>query len=202
MSPSPSDRPALHAKRRVQNPSQNPESRQTEDPAAPKAPANRGHARHSAPRAQRDKRPGERVDEHVEATCCAAQTPRLTPGRRAVLDLLERERRAVGAYEMIDLMHAIDGRRPAPTQVYRALDFLVDHGLAHRLASRNAYLACGRAHGAREPVAFLICERCGRVEEAISPGLGAAVKAVAAVAGFDARAEIIEIAGVCAACAA
>ena len=128
--------------------------------------------------------------------------PRLTPGRRAVLNLLSRERRAIGAYEMIDMMQGADGRRPAPIQVYRALDFLVEQGFAHRLASRNAYMACGHQHGAREPVAFLICERCGRVEEATSPALAADVKAVAKAAGFDARAEIIEIAGVCAACAA
>ncbi len=131
-----------------------------------------------------------------------ARTARLTPGRRAVLDILTREARAIGAYEMIDMLKGADGRRPAPIQVYRALDFLVDQGLAHRLASRNAYMACGHKHGAREPVAFLICETCGRVEEATSGPLAADLKSVAAAHKFDARAEIIEIAGRCAACAA
>ena len=125
---------------------------------------------------------------------------RLTPGRRAVLDLLERARRPVGAYEMIDLLASSAGRRPAPTQVYRALDYLVEQGLVHRLASRNAFLACGHTHSAAEPVAFLICDGCGHVDEATSPSLAAVVAGVAAANGFAPRAQIIEIAGRCAAC--
>lgn len=130
----------------------------------------------------------------------AGEGPRLTPGRRAVLEILERTRRPVGAYELIELLAVPAGRRPAPTQVYRALDFLVEQGLVHRLASRNAFLACGRAHGATEPVAFLICDACGRVDEATSPALAADVAGVAALRGFSPRAQIIEIAGRCAAC--
>ncbi|MDE2579041.1 MAG: transcriptional repressor [Hyphomicrobiales bacterium] len=125
---------------------------------------------------------------------------RLTAGRRAALAILEREARALGAYELIDLMAAQDGRRPAPTQVYRALDYLVENGYAHRLASQNAYLACKYAHGEAEPVAFLICEACGAVVEATSGALSAEIAAVGALAGFHARAQIIEIAGLCAAC--
>lgn len=125
---------------------------------------------------------------------------RLTPGRKAVLEILEQARRPIGAYEMIDLLGASAGRRPAPTQVYRALDFLVEQGLVHRLASRNAFLACGHGHGASEPVAFLICDACGHVDEATSPALTADVAAVADDKGFAPRAQIIEIAGRCAAC--
>ena len=129
-----------------------------------------------------------------------AAVARLTPGRKAVLDILESARRPIGAYEMIDLLAGSAGRRPAPTQVYRALDFLVEQGLVHRLASRNAYLACGHGHGASEPVAFLICDGCGHVDEATSPALSADVAAVAGKRGFAPRAQIIEIAGRCAAC--
>ncbi len=125
---------------------------------------------------------------------------RLTPGRKAVLDILEAARRPIGAYEMIDLLAGAAGRRPAPTQVYRALDFLVEQGLVHRLASRNAYLACCHGHGASEPVAFLICDGCGHVDEATSPALSADVAAVAGTRGFAPRAQVIEIAGRCAAC--
>lgn len=125
---------------------------------------------------------------------------RLTPGRKAVLDILEKARRPIGAYEMIDLLASSVGRRPAPTQVYRALDFLVEQGLVHRLASRNAFLACGHSHEASEPVAFLICDACGHVDEATSPALAADVADVADRKGFAPRAQIIEIAGRCAAC--
>lgn len=137
--------------------------------------------------------------DHVRGALCAPSA-RLTPGRKAVLDILEAARRPVGAYEMIDILAASAGRRPAPTQVYRALDFLVEQGLVHRLASRNAFLACGHGHGASEPVAFLICDGCGHVDEATSPALSADVAAVADKRGFAPRAQIIEIAGRCAAC--
>ena len=125
---------------------------------------------------------------------------RLTPGRKAVLDILEKARRPVGAYELIDMLAASGSRRPAPTQVYRALDFLVEQGLAHRLASRNAFLACGHGHGASEPVAFLICDACGHVDEATSVALTADVAAVASARKFAPRAQIIEIVGRCATC--
>ena len=125
---------------------------------------------------------------------------RLTPGRKAVLDILEKARRPVGAYELIDMLAASGSRRPAPAQVYRALDFLVEQGLAHRLASRNAFLACGHGHGAFEPVAFLICDACGHVDEATSVPLTADVAAVASARKFAPRAQIIEIVGRCATC--
>lgn len=139
--------------------------------------------------------------DHVHgASCAPTAAGRLTPGRKAVLDILEAARRPVGAYEMIDILAASAGRRPAPTQVYRALDFLVERGLVHRLASRNAFLACGHGHDASEPVAFLICDGCGHVDEATSSALSADVADVAGKRGFAPRAQIIEIAGRCAAC--
>ncbi|MFO1135882.1 MAG: Fur family transcriptional regulator [Rhodoblastus sp.] len=134
------------------------------------------------------------------ASCASPAAGRLTPGRKAVLDILEGAGRPIGAYEMIDILAASAGRRPAPTQVYRALDFLVEQGLVHRLASRNAFLACCHGHDASEPVAFLICDGCGHVDEATSPALAADVAAVAGKRGFAPRAQIIEIAGRCAAC--
>lgn len=146
---------------------------------------------------RRTARDHEHDHSHEHARSAVA---RLTPGRRAVLDLLERARRPVGAYEMIDMLAGAAGRRPAPTQVYRALDYLVEQGLVHRLASRNAFLACGHGHAAAEPVAFLICEICGRVEEATSPQLAGELAAVAAGRGFAPRTQVIEIAGRCAAC--
>ena len=93
------------------------------------------------------------------------------------------------------------GAGPAPISVYRALDFLVENGFVHRLASRNAFLACGHSHEAGEPVAFLICDGCGRVAEATSPGLSESVQGVAASAGYARRTQVIEIAGTCSDCA-
>jgi len=125
----------------------------------------------------------------------------LTPARRRALDILTKANRPVGAYEMIELMADAKGKRPAPISVYRALGYLLDNGLAHRLASKNAFVVCGHAHGAEEPVIFLICEQCGEVIEATSPGLAQELAEMAARAEFSPRTRVIEIAGRCARCA-
>ena len=124
----------------------------------------------------------------------------LTPGRRRILDILEEAGQPLGAYEMIDRLAAANGKRPAPISIYRALDFLVDQGLVHRLASRNAFMACGQAHQAHEMVAFLICDVCGLVSEAASQPMRKSLTALAQKIGFSARDQIIEVTGRCAAC--
>jgi Fur family zinc uptake transcriptional regulator len=124
---------------------------------------------------------------------------KLTPGRQRALDVLEAAGKPLGAYDMMELLGK-DGRRPAPISVYRALDFLVEHGYVHRLASRNAFLACSHRHHHHDPVAFLICDNCGRVDEATSPALSVSLGEVAEKSGFSPRAEVIEVAGRCSQC--
>lgn len=126
----------------------------------------------------------------------------LTPARRQALDILTKANRPVGAYEMVELMRDAKGKRPAPVSVYRALAYLLDNGLAHRLASQNAFVVCGHDHGAEEPVVFLICESCGEVKEATSAALAKELNALALAADFAPRSRVIEIAGRCGRCAA
>jgi Fur family zinc uptake transcriptional regulator len=126
----------------------------------------------------------------------------LTPGRRRILEILACEGRPLGAYEMIDRVAQATGKRPAPISIYRALDFLLENSLIHRLASRNAYLACGHGHAAQEPIVFLICEVCGAVVEATSAGMRGALGELSAEAKFSPRAQVMEVAGRCRACAA
>jgi Fur family zinc uptake transcriptional regulator len=140
------------------------------------------------------------VIAHAEALC-HARKQRLTPMRRAVLEALGASHKPLGAYEVIDLI-AASGTRPAPITVYRALDFLIAHGLAHRIESRNAFIACAQQHGAGTVVAFFICERCGAVGEAPAAPIRQAVAAAAKSSGFDPSVSVIEIAGVCAHCRA
>jgi Fur family transcriptional regulator, zinc uptake regulator len=124
----------------------------------------------------------------------------LTPARQRVLDVLLAAHKPMGAYEMIDQLAKITGKSPAPISIYRALDHLVELGLVHRLASRNAYLACGHGHSGREPVAFLICDRCGGVTEVMSDALGHSLDGLAALKTFRTRHSVIELAGICAPC--
>lgn len=101
---------------------------------------------------------------------------------------------------MLERLAGANGRRPAPISVYRALDYLLENGLVHRLASRNAFVACGHRHSAAEPILFLICDSCGKVDEATSPDLSVSLGAAASIAGFQTRNCVIELAGRCAAC--
>src|SRR5262245_2954665 len=138
---------------------------------------------------------------HAEALC-EARGQRLTPMRRRVLETLAQSHRALGAYEVMDRL-AADGPRPAPITVYRALDFLLDNGLVHRIESRNAFLACIGDHAGESAAStlFLICERCGAVGEASSTAVAETLQATARAVGFTPRARVIEITGICSHCA-
>jgi Fur family zinc uptake transcriptional regulator len=133
-------------------------------------------------------------------TLCRDEGIVLTPGRRRILEILAREGRPLGAYDLIDRVAALTGKRPAPISIYRALDFLLENSLAHRLASRNAYFACGHGHARETPIAFLICESCGSVVEAESGALRGSLKALASEAQFSPRAQVMEVTGLCKAC--
>jgi Fur family transcriptional regulator, zinc uptake regulator len=137
---------------------------------------------------------------HAEALC-AARGQRLTPLRRQVLETLAESHKALGAYEIMERM-AGQGPRPAPITVYRALDFLLENGLVHRIESRNAFLACiGDHHAAGSgTTVFLICERCGAVGEASSAAVAETLQTAARAVGFSPKARVIEVTGICAHC--
>jgi Fur family zinc uptake transcriptional regulator len=136
--------------------------------------------------------------KHAERLC-AERAQRLTPIRRQVLEILLTSHKPLGAYEIIDRVAAA-GPRPAPITIYRALDFLLDNGLVHRIESRNAFIACVNNHASGDPVVFLICEKCGDVGESASAAVAEQIKSAARAAGFTPRTPVIEISGVCANC--
>lgn len=134
-------------------------------------------------------------------TICDARKERLTTMRRRVLEALLASHHPLGAYELIDRL-ALRGVRPAPITIYRALDFLREQALVHRIESRNAFIACVHNHGATDPVVFLICEKCGAVGEAASAAVADTIKSASRAAGFAPKTPVIEISGVCAHCRA
>src|SRR5262245_966231 len=137
---------------------------------------------------------------HAEAIC-AARKERLTPIRRRVLEALLTSHQPLGAYELIDRL-AVPGTRPAPITIYRALDFLREQALVHRIESRNAFIACVHNHESADPVVFLICEKCGAVGEAASAAVADTIKNASRAAGFSPKTPVIEISGICAHCKA
>lgn len=125
---------------------------------------------------------------------------RLTPVRRRVLEILLESHRAMGAYEVLDRL-ASEGFGKQPPVAYRALDFLVEQGFAHRVRRLNAYAACLSDKRDHAP-AFLICRGCELVAEAESAELHAAVAGLGAGSGFTVERATIELLGLCARCAA
>jgi Fur family transcriptional regulator, zinc uptake regulator len=135
----------------------------------------------------------------IAETQCAERGQRLTEFRREVLAALLATHQPLGAYEIME--RVTPGRpRPAPITVYRALEFLRENGLIHRIESRNAFIACVHTHSSGTPVVFLLCENCGVVGEVGSPKLAAAIKSAAESAGFIPKSPVIEIGGSCLHC--
>lgn len=136
--------------------------------------------------------------ERAEAIC-EARGLRLTALRRHVLELVWAGHKPVGAYDVLDAL-AEAGRKAAPPTVYRALDFLMEAGLVHRLDSLNAYIGCpdpAHAHSGQ----FLICRECQSVIELDAGAINARIEQAAARAGFRAEQQMLEVRGVCEACA-
>ncbi|WOR14254.1 transcriptional repressor [Hyphomonas sp. FCG-A18] len=132
-------------------------------------------------------------------TIAEAKGQRLTRIRRKVLELLLNSEEPAKAY---DLLANLDGEGAAkPPTIYRALDFLQSVGLAHKIESLNAYVACGHASHSHSAV-FLICEACGGAEELHAEATSSALNAETEAAGFVLKTAVIEARGLCRKCAA
>lgn len=134
---------------------------------------------------------------HAEASCAQAGV-RLTPVRRRALEVLLESHRALGAYDVLARL-AEDGLGKQPPAAYRALDFLVAQGLAHKIERLNAYTACAHPGTDHAPV-FMICTGCSTVAEGCLPGSADLIGAQAARAGFRLDRIVIEAEGLCPAC--
>lgn len=130
---------------------------------------------------------------------CREQGVRLTALRRRVLELVWSNHEPTKAYQLLDALQQ-ERSQAAPPTVYRALDFLLETGLVHRLESCNAFVGCtapGRSHVGQ----FLICARCQRVAELADPAVTEALERSARAAGFGITAQVVELQGLCDDCA-
>jgi Fur family zinc uptake transcriptional regulator len=130
---------------------------------------------------------------------CAKQGTRLTTLRRRVLELVWASHKPLGAYDILAVLSEEDGRRAAPPTVYRALDFLQDNGLVHRIASLNAFIGCihpGELHQGQ----FLICRACHAAIELELPSISQAIASGASAVGFAVESQTVEVVGLCAGC--
>ncbi|BBD79660.1 zinc uptake regulation protein ZUR [Aerosticca soli] len=137
---------------------------------------------------------------YVAAVARASQARglRLTPLRREVLELIAAAGRPVKAYDLLERLREHHDNAAPPT-VYRALDFLLEHGFIHKLESINAYVACHHPEQAHQ-VPFLICDRCASAEEVCDARVAELIEAQAEALGFRPLAQTLEVHGLCKRC--
>jgi len=131
---------------------------------------------------------------------CRAKGLRLTDTRLRVLELIWQSHAPVGAYEILGKFNQ-EGRSSAPPTVYRALDFLQENNLVHRLASLNAFIGCISPESGHQG-SFLICRHCGLAQELTSQTLESQVHQLAATEGFSVDGMTLEVSGLCPNCKA
>jgi Fur family zinc uptake transcriptional regulator len=129
---------------------------------------------------------------------CHRRGARLTEPRRRVLEIIWNSPMPLGAYAILDVLRD-DGRQSAPPTVYRALDFLLEQGLIHRLASLNVFTGC-RQPDHRHSGQFLICRDCGQVDELSNPAVENLLHAEASSREFEVLAQMVEVLGRCPDC--
>jgi Fur family zinc uptake transcriptional regulator len=128
---------------------------------------------------------------------CQLRNMRFTAIRRRVLELIWRQHKPIGAYDVLELLQ--QDNRTAPPTVYRALDFLQQLGLIHRIASLNAYVGCAHPDKPHDGQ-FLICESCHALAELDVAEISNAIKQSATASGFETRHQTVEILGLCPTC--
>ena len=129
---------------------------------------------------------------------CRDKGLRFTPLRRRVLELVWTSHKPVGAYDILQELNR-EGRKAAPPTVYRALEFLIEADLVHRLDSLNAFVGCADPSSSHSGQ-FLICSTCRSVAELDNTDITSVVHKAAADLGFSAVHQMLEIQGLCKAC--
>jgi len=124
---------------------------------------------------------------------------KLTKNQALVLGVLEQSSIPLSAYTILERLGE-HGLR-APPQVYRALDKLLDLGLAHKLSSMNSFLACQHTQcGSHRVTSFAICDGCEKVSEIINTEFERHLNSLANDVGLRPTRSTIEIHGLCDEC--
>ncbi|MEQ3723250.1 transcriptional repressor [Alcanivorax sp.] len=137
---------------------------------------------------------------------CREQGVRMTPQRKQVMSLLLAQPGPQSAYQLLDQFKSRYQSNAQPPTIYRALDFLIQQGLAHRLSSTNQYLACGHitCHHGHKGTVFLLCGDCGGVQETpLADAVVSELEQTLDTLGFHIQQEpLLEVHGRCAQCVA
>jgi Fur family zinc uptake transcriptional regulator len=135
---------------------------------------------------------------HAAEAACRQSGARLTRSRRAVLALLLAAERPLTAYEILERLRPKD-RAATAAGVYRSLEFLTAHGLAHRIESSKAFVACVFPEHAH-PSQMLVCRRCGTAVETEDSRVVEAAENLGRRLGFALDRGALELTGLCPSC--
>ena len=130
---------------------------------------------------------------------CKENDLKFTPVRRKVLEILLQKNKALGAYEILDLLREA-GFKNQPPVAYRALDFLVKNGFAHKIEQLNSFVGCVHPGKDHSP-AFMICTNCNFVSEEEAINADFSISKIGSRSGFKVETAIIEASGLCQSCA-
>ncbi len=130
---------------------------------------------------------------------CQQRSLRLTPQRVEVLRLIAEQKRAIGAYELLDLLQLKDPHAKPPT-IYRALNFWLEQGFIHKIESINSYIMCHHIEHSCHTSALFVCDQCGQVEEHHVIGIENILHTLANNSHFKLKHSVIETHGICIAC--
>jgi len=130
---------------------------------------------------------------------CQENGLNFTPVRRKVLEILLQKNTAIGAYEILDLLREA-GFKNQPPVAYRALDFLVQNGFAHKIEQLNSFIGCTHPGKDHSP-AFMICRKCDSVSEEEALTRDFSVSQYGLKTGFTVEKDVIEAKGLCHSCA-
>ncbi len=122
---------------------------------------------------------------------------KLTPLRLKVFQLLLKDHRPLGAYQILDLLRK-DGFSSTPPIAYRVLDFLIKHGFVHKIKKLNAFVACSHPGNSHSPT-FMICRKCEKVAEINEKESGLKFSRETS-SEFKIEEAIIELIGICKNC--
>lgn len=131
-------------------------------------------------------------------TICMEKGVRLTSIRRRILELVCASHKAIGAYELLDLFREQDSKAK-PVTIYRALDFLMDVGLVHKIESLNAFIGCLQAETQHQTV-ILICDHCENAYELDATSVYQSLFAMSKKIQFTPLSLTIELHGLCVSC--
>lgn len=130
---------------------------------------------------------------------CESANVRLTSTRESILKLLWQSHQPLGAYQLQQQLTKITDKPVAPPTIYRALEFLIEHGLVHKIPSLNAFIGCPFPSSEHSNI-FLICAQCKTVAEMADNKVNDLLESLSGKAKFKTKHQTIELTGLCPNC--